>query len=222
VSLEKDQVNSIDDLAEEVYQYFEAKDAAREMALQLTRVAIRKCGASIRSVHRGELEKAEMLMEEAGTALAKIGELLQDHPDVRYAGFVSTAEQEYAEAVFLYAIITQRKTPSPEDIGVEMANYLAGLGDVTGELRRHVLDLIRQGRAEEGEPFLQAMEDIYHLLMLFDYPDAITGGLRRKGDMARSILERTRGDLTNAMGQRSLAKKLQDLEHKLKEAGFNP
>jgi translin len=208
-------ISSLDDLAEEISRYFEAKDQAREEALQLTRVVIRRCGAAIRSVHRGEFERALELTEKAGEALFRIQDLLADHPDVRYAGFVDGAEQEYAEARIVYAIITGQSTPTPEEIGVEMTGYLGGLGDTTGELRRHVLDLIRQGRPEEGEVYLEAMEEIYHLLMLFDYPDAITKGLRRKGDVARSLLERTRGDLTNAIGQKKLEVQLKELEGRL-------
>nr|HPR67571.1 translin family protein [Methanothrix sp.] len=192
-------ISSLDDLTEEISRYFEAKDQAREEALALTRVVIRRSGAAIRSVHRSEFDKAQELTEKAGEALARIVALLVDHPDVRYAGFVDGAEQEYAEARIVFSIITEQRTPTPEEIGVEMTSYLGGLGDTVGELRRHVLDLIRQGRPEEGEVYLEAMEEIYHLLMLFDYPDAVTKGLRRKGDMARSLLERTRGDLTNAM-----------------------
>lgn len=208
-------ISSLDDLAEEISRYFEAKDQAREEALALTRVVIRRCGAAIRSVHRGEFERALELTEKAGEALFRIQDLLADHPDVRYAGFVDGAEQEYAEARIVYSIITGQSTPTPEEIGVEMTSYLSGLGDTVGELRRHVLDLIRQGRPEEGEVYLEAMEEIYHLLMLFDYPDAITKGLRRKGDMARSLLERTRGDLTNAIGQKKLEVQLKELEGKL-------
>lgn len=208
-------ISSLDDLSEDISRYFEAKDQAREEALSLTRVVIRRCGAAIRSIHRGEFDRALELTERAGDALFRIQDLLADHPDVRYAGFVDGAEQEYAEARIVYSIITEHTTPTPEEIGVEMTSYLSGLGDTVGELRRHVLDLIRQGRPEEGEVHLAAMEEIYHLLMLFDYPDAITKGLRRKGDVARSLLERTRGDLTNAMGQKKLEVQLKELEGKL-------
>ncbi|HPJ30756.1 MAG TPA: translin family protein [Methanothrix sp.] len=208
-------ISTIDDLTEEISRYFEAKDQAREEALQLTRVVIRRCGAAIRSIHRGEFDRAMELTGKAGEVLARIGDLLADHPDVRYAGFVDGAEQEYAEARIVFSIITEHTTPTPQEVGVEMTGYLSGLGDTVGELRRHVLDLIRQGRPEEGEVYLEAMEEIYHLLMLFDYPDAVTKGLRRKGDMARSLLERTRGDLTNAMGQKKLEVQLRELEEKL-------
>jgi Predicted RNA-binding protein of the translin family len=208
-------ISSLDDLSEDISRYFEAKDQAREEALALTRVVIRRCGAAIRSIHRAEFDRAQELTDKAGDVLARITDLLADHPDVRYAGFVDGAEQEYAEARIVFSIITEQATPTPEEVGVEMTSYLGGLGDTTGELRRHILDLIRQGRPEEGEVYLEAMEEIYHLLMLFDYPDAITKGLRRKGDMARSLLERTRGDLTNAMGQKKLEVQLREVEGRL-------
>jgi translin len=189
---------------------FDSKDRAREEALRLSREVIRLCSSSIRSVHRGDLEAAERIMKEAALGLEKIRVVLKDHQDVRYAGFVDGAEQEYAEARNVYSIITRHEVLAPEDVGVELVNYLAGLGDTSGELRRHILDLIRSGKPDEGEYFLGVIEEIYYLLMLFDYPDAITRGLRRKSDLARSMLERTRGDLTNAL---ELAKVEASLSH---------
>jgi len=183
----------------ELLRSFDEKDRAREEALVLSRKVIRLCSSSIRSVHRKELEEAKSLVGQAAEELEMISKLLKDHQDVRYAGFVDGAEQEYAEALTVHSIISRHKIPSPDDVGVERVNYLAGLGDASGELRRHILDLIRSGRAKDGEYFLEVMEEIYYLLMLFDYPDAITRGLRRKSDLARSMLERTRGDLTNAL-----------------------
>jgi translin len=196
---------------------FDSKDRAREESFCLSREVIRLCSSSIRSVHRGELKEAEQLMGEAGSGLEKIRSLLADHQDVRYAGFVDGAEQEYAEARSVYSIITRHEIPAPDEIEVELVNYLAGLGDTTGELRRHILDLIRSGRAAEGEYFLGVMEEIFHLLMLFDYPDAVTRGLRRKSDLARSMLERTRGDLTNALELRKVEASLHRLDCKLNE-----
>jgi len=166
-------------------------------------------------VHRGEIDRARDLTRRAGEALADIMVILNGHPDLRYAGFIDGAEQEYAEARIVFSLITEERMPTPGEVGVEMTGYLAGLGDAVGELRRHVLDLIRQGRPEEGEVHLEAMEEIYHLLMSFDYPDAITKGLRRKGDVARSLLERTRGDLTNAIGQKKLEVQLREVEARI-------
>jgi translin len=192
-------MSNFENIAKSMLECLDSKDRAREEALRLSRDVIRLCSSSIRSMHRGDLDAAEKLMKEAAAGLGKIRDLLKDHQDVRYAGFVDGAEQEYAEARSAYSIIARHEILTPDEVGVELVNYLAGLGDTSGELRRHILDLIRSGRAEEGAYFLGMMEEIHYLLMLFDYPDAITRGLRRKSDLARSMLERTRGDLTNAL-----------------------
>ncbi|HUI39489.1 MAG TPA: translin family protein [Methanothrix sp.] len=200
-------------MTQSMLERFDSKDRAREASLRLSRDVIRLCSSSIRSVHRGELEEAQRLMNEAAAGLEKIRSILADHQDVRYAGFVDGAEQEYAEARCVYAIVVRHEILTPEEIGVEPVNYLSGLGDVTGELRRHILDQIRRGRADEGEYFLEVMEEIFHLLMLFDYPDAVARGLRRKGDLARSMLERTRGDLTNALELAKVEASIHKLEN---------
>ncbi|HOG98064.1 MAG TPA: translin family protein [Methanothrix soehngenii] len=192
-------LSTFENISDGLLRSFDDKDRAREEALSLSRRVIRLCSSSIRSMHRSEIPAAKRLVDEAAEELEKIRELLENHQDVRYAGFVDGAEQEYAEAISVYSIITRNEILAPAEVGVELANYLAGLGDVCGELRRHILDLIRSGMAKDGEYFLEVMEEIYYLLMLFDYPDAITRGLRRKSDLARSMLERTRGDLTNAL-----------------------
>lgn len=197
-----------DNLSKSMLEGFDCKDRAREEAYRLSRKVVRLCSSSIRSVHRNDLAQAEKILSEAATDLERIRMVLKDHQDVRYAGFVDGAEQEYAEARCVYSITTRRQILTPDEVGVDSVNYLAGLGDVTGELRRYILDLIRAGRAEEGEYFLGVIEEIYYLLMLFDYPDAITRGLRRKSDLARSMLERTRGDLTNALELAKMQKAL--------------
>lgn len=210
-------LSTFEGLKQGMLESFDSKDRAREESLRLSREVIRLCSSSIRSVHRGELEEAQRLMNEAGSGLERIRALLADHQDVRYAGFVDGAEQEYAEARSVYSITTRHEILTPDEIGVELVNYLAGLGDTTGELRRHILDLIRAGRAADGEYFLGVMEEIFHLLMLFDYPDAVTRGLRRKGDLARSMLERTRGDLTNALELSNVGAELRRLDDRLRE-----
>ena len=202
----------LSDLTAGMLAIFESKDRAREETLRLSRGLVRNCSIAIRCMHRGELTEAERLLTEAKSTLGKIQKLLRDHQDIRYAGFVNDAEQELAEANFIYSLISGCDIPAYDEIGVDMINYLSGLGDATGELRRHILDLIRIGKPEEGEYFLEVMEEIHSTLMLFDYPDAITRGLRRKSDLARSMLERTSGDLTNAMEMAKLAKSIQASE----------
>jgi len=211
-------MSSLDGIAREMLAWFDDKNVAREESFKLCREAIRSCSAAIRSVHRGQLDEAEKFTNEAKTKLESVRSLLKKHHDVRYAGFFDDAEQEFAEARNVYSIVVKHEILTPEETGVELVNYLSGLGDVTGELRRHILDLIRKGKSEEGEYYLDTMEEIFYLLMLFDYPDAITRGLRRKSDLARSMIERTRGDLTNAIEIGKLEVSLRSLEDKLKES----
>jgi len=138
-----------------------------------------------------------------------------DYADLYYAGYTQDALKELAEANITYALITDRPLPDPDELGVEYAAYLNGLGEAAGELRRHVLDLIRHGELERGEEILSMMDDIYGVLVTIDFPNAITGGLRRTTDMVRGVLERTRGDLTMSLRQEKLQQALRDFEEKV-------
>jgi translin len=178
---------------------FEDRMRARELALPASRRAIRSCANAIRAIHRGELDLAHRLMDEARAALDEGTEAVRDHPDIRYAGYLQDAQKEYAEARITEAVVAgASELPSPADLGVEDAPYLNGIAEAIGEARRNVLDLLRHGRVEDGESVLAAMDDLYAVLVTIDYPDAITGNLRRSTDVARSLIEKTRGDLTVA------------------------
>jgi translin len=180
------------------------KNRARERGLTSSRSAIRACGNAIRALHRRELEGAEALLEEAQQHLDEARGALAAHSDIFYAGFIQDAEKELAEARITYALITDAAFPTAEELGLETAPYLKGMAESIGELRRHILDLMRQGDLEGCERLLGAMDDIYYLLVSMDYPDGITLGLRRLTDVARSIIERTRGDFTTSTIQSSL------------------
>ena len=189
-------------------EVLEAKNEARERALSTSRAVVRDCANAIRATHRGEHDAAEAAL--AGVAL-RLGELraaLADHPDILWAGYVQDAHKEYAEARLTLALVRHAPLPGYEALGVGVASYLNGMGEAVGELRRRALDIIRHGEAEEAEYLLEAMEEIYNLLVTVDYPDALTGGLRRTTDNARGILERTRGDLTFALRQQRLERAL--------------
>lgn len=206
----------INEIAAEIQQDFEAKDKAREIGLSLSREVVRTCGTAIRHIHRGDIGKAAMLLEDARGALEDIDLQLADHPDIYYSGFVEHAQQEFVECAVVHQLLTKENNndtlPSPQELGVTYAAYLNGLGDVVGELRRHILDLIRQDMPQDGDQFLDIMDDMYSTLMMFDYPDVITRGLRRKSDVARSLIERTRGDLTNAIRQQKLEQTMKKFE----------
>lgn len=201
--------NRIQAVGEQVIRALETKYQARERALAGSRATIRNCAHSIRASHRGELDNARSLMGEAGGLVASArADLMQEHPDIYWTGYVQDAQKEYAEANIVYAVIAGEDIPTPEQLGVEPAAYLNGLGEAAGEMRRFVLDRIRHGEAERCEQVLNTMEDIYSLLVTVDFPDAITNGLRRTTDMVRGVLERTRGDVTFALQQRQLTEAL--------------
>ncbi len=194
---------------------FDAKNNTREEVLRLCRSLVQTSSYVIRAVHRGEKEEAAGLLEQAASLSAGIAHMTADHPEVYTAGFVHDAQKEYAEARITYALINQEDIPTPEELGVEYPAYLNGLGEAVGELRRAILDLIREGHLDRSDELLSYMDDIYYLLVSFDYPDAITGNLRRTTDMARGIIERTRGDLTTAIRQSKLRQAISDLEARL-------
>jgi translin len=143
-------------------------------------------------------------MHESADAIREGMEAVRDEPDVANAGFLQDAQKEYTEARITAAIVEGEDLPGPDELGVQLAPYLNGMAETIGELRRQILDLLRAGDVERSESLLGAMEDLYSLLVTIDYPDAITGNLRRSTDVARGIMEKTRGDLSISIVQRSL------------------
>ncbi|MDQ4126300.1 MAG: haloacid dehalogenase [Actinomycetota bacterium] len=196
-------------IAESLRATLDAKTAARERGLASSRSAIRSCGNAIRALHRYETDTATALLDEAQASVDDARSALADHPDMFHAGFLHDAEKELTEARITFALITGAAFPSPEEIGVPASAYLKGMAESIGEMRRHILDLMRQGKLERCEELLGAVDDMYYVLVSMDYPDGITFGLRRLTDVARSIIERTRGDFTTSTIQSSLREALQ-------------
>ncbi len=194
---------------------FAAKNGAREKGLVHSRKAIQLSGNAIRSIHRGEDKKAKDMIAKARQELRQASIETKDHHDIYFAGFMQNAEKEYVEAEATLALISGKSLPEPDSLEVGYAQYLNGLGEAVGELRRHILDLIRHGDLEKADKLLDIADDIFYLMASFDYPDAITYGLRRTQDITRSIMEKTRGDLTTAIRQKSLKQSIIDLEKKL-------
>ena len=208
----------LDPLADALHDRFDAKTAARERALPAARRSIRASANAIRAVHRGELEVAAGLIADSRAALDEGLEGVRDHPDVRYAGYLLDAEKEYAEANLTFALVASRPFPPPEELGVGDAPYLNGLAEAIGEGRRRILDLLRAGDVASAEHTLAVLEDMYGVLVTMDYPDAITMNLRRSTDVARSLIEKTRGDLSIAFVQRDLHDALDRHARMLKES----
>ncbi|MGH8915290.1 MAG: haloacid dehalogenase [Acidimicrobiia bacterium] len=189
----------------------DARFAAREKGITGSRKVIRSSANGIRALHRGEWEAASTLIGEAGRLLAGITETLAEHPDILYAGFVSDAAKEYSEARITEALFREEPIPGFVDLGVDPVPFLHGLGEAVGEMRRRLLDLLRADDVARAQVTLDAMDQIVDLLAEMDYPDGMTNALRRTTDVSRSLVERSRADLTATVVQERLRQDLDRL-----------
>jgi translin len=208
-------MEKLDTIVEGIRAELEAKNAVRDTALQRSRALIRHCANSIRAAHRGDFEDAETLLATTREAAHELMDGVEAHPDLYYAGYTRDALKEYVEAQVVYAFTTDGALPSHTDLGVEGSVYLKGLAEAASEMRRHALDLMRQNRLDRAEHMLGIMDNVYSQLITVDFPDAITGGLRRTTDMLRGVVQRTRGDLTTAIRQEMMRQALQDFEDRM-------
>ena len=177
---------------------------ARETALVSCRRVIRAAGSSIRAIHRLDADAARGLADGAEGALREAQRVLSPFPAVGHAGFLHDAEKEYTEARAVAALVSGDPMPTPGDLGVAAAAWMRGVAEAASELRRHLLDRLREGDVERGESLLAAMDEVYDALVVVDYPDALTSGLRRTLDALRAVLERSRGDVTTTVLQSRL------------------
>ena len=201
---------TLDDISHDLHRRFDATVAAREAALPAARRSIRASANAIRAVHRDESDRASELIGEARAALRAGYDAVTDHPQLRFAGYLQDAQKEYAEANVTRALVSGDPVPGPDELEVEDAPYLNGIAEAIGEGRRHILDLLRAGQVERGQAMLDALEDLYGVLVTIDYPDAITLNLRRSTDVARSLIEKTRGDLAIAAMQQGIERALSE------------
>ncbi len=194
--------------SERAQQELSAKHEAREAGLRISREVIRLSANAIRAVHRHDLDEAASLISQASDRLEEADTIREQSPEIYYSGFLADARKEFAEANITLALISGNPIPQAEALGVEMSSYLNGMGEVIGELRRYVLDSLRRNETGRCEELMQVMDDIYSLLVTVDFPEGVTGGLRRTTDAMRGVLERTRGDLTMTLRQLELEKLL--------------
>jgi translin len=214
VSSPADPVNTrltadLDALETAVRTELDGKMAARELALRNCRRIIQGSSKAIRALHRDERETAARLIGEVKALIAEAEAPLEEHRDIYYAGFFYDAVKEYAEAELTAALLAGTPLPLPADLGLHAVPYLKGLGEAVGELRRRLLDQLRSGDLEGGEITFRRMEVIQDLLQSLDYPDGMTSGLRRTTDVARSLIERSRADITTTIVQERLRSQLE-------------
>jgi translin len=207
--------NNLDIIVERIVATLKLKNAVRDLTLQRSREMIRFCANSIRATHRHEFDEADNLLTQAKAVAALMIKDVEPYPDLFFAGYVQDATKELAEAAITLAVITDQPLPGPEELNIEYAAYLNGLGEATGEMRRYALDSMRRDALEDAERLLGVMDDVYTYLVTIDFPDALTGGLRRTTDLVRGVTERTRGDLTTTLQEHKLQVALRNFSNHL-------
>ncbi len=202
-----DELNTI---AESLRAEMNTKNEVRDRAVSRSRELIRLCSEAIRAVHRREWDSVDAKLALIRDFATEMTEALDAHPELYHAGYTQDALKEVVEAHTLAAIIRQRPLPDAAALRVSAATYLNGLAEAATELRRFILDIMRQevSHSAEAERLLECMDAIYDQLVTFDFPDAITNGLRRQTDVVRGVLEKTRGDLTTSFRQQMLQEAL--------------
>ena len=208
-------MHKLESIADQIRQKFDVLTAMRDQALTQARALTRACSLAIRAVHRDDKEAMESQLAQASGLADKLRDGLAPYPDLFYAGYTQDALKEFVEANVTCALILSQPLQTPEDLRVEEATYLNGLAEVVGELRRRTLDILRSGYSEEAERLLGYMDEIYSVLVTMDYPDAITNGLRRQTDLARGIIEKTRGDVTFSLRGEDLTRAIERLSIQL-------
>ncbi len=208
-------MNQIHTIVQDINQNFLAKSEVRDDTLKLSRELIRFCANAIRATHRGEAEQAADLLASAEQIAAEMVKGAGRFSDIYHAGYTQDALKEFAEANLTRAFILEQPLPTPQSLHIENAAYINGMAETVGELRRYALDALRRGDMAAGERALNLMDEIYTALITVDFPAAITRDLRRKTDIARGILERTRGDVTTAVRQEAMKKALAAFEDRL-------
>jgi translin len=204
-------MHKLESIANQIREKFDVLTALRDQALSEARHLTRACSLAIRAVHRGDQEGMEEQLTNARKLANKLREDLKEYPDLFFAGYTQDALKEFVEANITSALILNQPLQTPEDLRVREATYLNGLAEVVGELRRRILDILRSGYSEEAERLLGYMDEIYSVLVTMDYPDAITNGLRRQTDLARGIIEKTRGDVTFSLRAETLKQAIAEL-----------
>ncbi len=215
-------MHKLESIADQIRRDFDARTAARDQALSQARQLTRACSLAIRAVHRDDTEVMRDHLAEAHKLSDALKSGLARHTDLFFAGYTQDALKEYVEANVTCALIQDRPLLTPDELGVTGFTYLNGLAEVIGELRRRILDILRHGYDQEAERLLAIMDDIYSVLVTMDYPDAITSGLRRQTDLARSIIEKTRGDVTFSLRGEHLEQAIGHLSAQLDGSQSNP
>ena len=196
-------MKNLEKIINKIEKNIDDKDKVREKALRYSREIIINCRRAIQLIHNDSMDKSILLIKEAISKLSDLYDLTKNHSDLSHSGFIENAAQEVVEAVCLYNIILGEDLPDPDELHVTYSSYLNGLCDVVGEFRRKSLDLILNGHPEKANDYLRYMEDIYGAILRFDYPSGLIP-IKKKQDLVRGLIEKTRGELAVASCERRI------------------
>lgn len=203
---------SLKTVLKEIKKELREKEKVRENAQKDMRKAASLSKQAILRIHQKRFKEAKKLIENAREIISKLNDASAVYPDIIYSGLFNAALQEYSEANIFLKLIDESRLVTPKEINVPSVDYVLGLADVVGEYRRLALDALREGDIKKGEKCLQTMDEIYIELMAMDEAYMLVPGLRRKCDVARKIIETTRGDITQEVRRSKLEKYLKRFE----------
>jgi translin len=205
------------EIIDKIYAKFDAKNTVRDYLLAEFRKVLKATRESIAAIHRDELDKAETKLSNAKALLVAAHKELAKIPGLPITGLVQNAEGEVVEAALLLAFRKEESFVGPEEIGVGEIGYLLGLGDLVGELRRATIDALTKNNLRLAKKAFSQMEEIYSMLLAFDFPNALTPGVRAKTDVARRLVERTRADISSEIQRRRLLEGISELQKSLEK-----
>jgi len=206
---------SLKNVLKDIRKELKEKEKVRENAQKDMRKATSLSKQAIFLIHQKRLKEAKKLIEKAEGIISKLNAASSTYPNIIYSGLFDAAIQEYSEANIFLGLIEESRFITPKEINAPSVDYILGLADVIGEYRRMALDALREGDVEKGEKCLRIMDEIYMELMAMDEAYMLVPGLRRKCDVARKIIETTRGDITQEMGRNNLEKYLKRFEKRI-------
>lgn len=206
------EISKIEEIVEDIDDKLDEKDTVRELVLKSSRAIERLSRQIIQKIHNGEDPQDDF--NEALQEVSRVKSIVEDHPELYHSGFLRNGFQELAEAHLIWSISRGEEPDGPEGLGITPSSYLVGLGDVVGELRRMTLDALAEDDLKRAKLLLDKMEKIKDMLMTFDYPKAIAP-IKHKQDIARDLVEKTRGDVTRSIMNTEMRKKMDELLEEL-------
>jgi len=211
-------MKNLNKIVDKIEKSIDDKDKIREQALKNSREIIINCRKAIQSIHQKQIKKAKENINTASETLQKLNQITKNYPELYHAGFVENAAQELVEAHCFLNIKQGKDLPDPDDINTTYSSYLMGLCDLVGELRRTALDSIRQGKPKKADKCLDMMEEIYDVIIRFDYPSGLIP-IKKKQDMVRGMIEKTRGELAVASCERRIEYRTDEFRGMLDSVG---